>query len=136
MRTGVEHTMTTMPDTPNGSALRPGQRLLAAFGALLAGSAVGLSAYAAHGVEVAARANLQTAAFFAFGHGVALAALVPMARRRWTLVALALLAIGVTLFSGSLMSAQLFATSTRLAPAGGTMLMLGWLLWAIDALRR
>lgn len=128
--------MASMRNASAGSPSLHVQRLLAAFGGLLAGGAVGLSAYAAHGVEIAARANLQTAAFFAFGHGVALAALAPRAERRWARMALVILAIGVTLFSGALVSAYLFATPTRLAPAGGTMMMAGWLLWAIDALRR
>ena len=47
---------------------------LAAAGAVLAALAVGLSAYAAHGVADAhARGNLQLASLYAFGHGIALA---------------------------------------------------------------
>ena len=49
---------------------------LALCGGLLAAAAVGLSAYASHGVgDGQAQANLQTAALFGFGHGLALAAL-------------------------------------------------------------
>ena len=55
----------------------------AAAGAVLAALSIGLSAYAAHGVDDAhARANLQTACLHAFGHGIALAALWPRAARR------------------------------------------------------
>jgi uncharacterized membrane protein YgdD (TMEM256/DUF423 family) len=43
---------------------------------------------------------------------------------------------GIALFCGSLAAAALFATSTRLAPAGGTLLMLGWLLASVELLRK
>ena len=36
----------------------------------------------------------------------------------------------------SLVAGAMLGTSTRLAPAGGIMLMLGWVLWAVDAIRR
>jgi len=120
--------MTTKPRRLN--------RVFAAAGGVLAAAGVGLSAYAAHGAEGAARASLQSAALFALAHGIALAALSPHAPRRIGMLALAILLLGVVLFSGSLAAAHFFATSTRLAPMGGSMIMLGWLLYAVDALRR
>lgn len=116
-----------------GAAAR---RALAAFGALACGAAVGLSAYASHGLqgEDARRAGL--AALFAFGHGLALLLLAPHAASRFRVVALMMLALGVLLFSGSLLGAALASLPTALAPAGGLLLMLGWLIIAGDALRR
>lgn len=114
---------------------RRAHRILAAGGGVLAAAGVGLSAYAAHGAEGVARANLQSAALFALVHGIALAALSPHTPRRLGTLALAMLLLGVLLFSGSLAAAQFFGTPTRLAPMGGSMIMLGWLLFAADALR-
>ena len=110
---------------------------LALCGGLLAAAAVGLSAYASHGIAVAqAQPHVQTAALFAFGHGLALAALAPATTRRMGKAALCLLLLGTLLFSGSLVAGALGGLSTRLAPAGGITLMLGWVLWAVDAVRR
>ncbi len=110
---------------------------LALSGGLLAAIAVGLSAYASHGIAIAqAQSNVQTAALFAFGHGLALAALAPSTTRRMGKVALCLLLLGTLLFAGSLVGGALFGLPTRLAPAGGITLMLGWVLWAVDAIRR
>ncbi len=110
---------------------------LAAAGAVLAALAIGLSAYAAHGVADAhARGNLQTAGLYAFAHGVALAALAPAAARPLRLLALAGLLLGTLLFAGSLAGGALLGWPTRLAPFGGTVLMAGWLLLAIDSVRR
>jgi len=111
------------------------RRLLPFAGAVLAAAAVALSAYAAHGAAQDAQGRLQIAAVFAFGHGIALAALGPRAARRSGTVALAALLLGTLLFSGSLAAAQLFGTPTQLAPAGGMLLIAGWLLLAADALR-
>ena len=106
-------------------------------GGLLAAAAVGLSAYASHGITGdEAQSHVQMAALFAFGHGLALAALAPGTTRRLGTAALCLLLLGTLLFAGSLVGGALFGLPTRLAPAGGTTLMLGWVLWAIDAIRR
>ena len=112
------------------------RRALAAFGALACAAAVGLTAYASHGLqgEDARRAGL--AALFAFGHGLALLLLAPHAHTRTRVVGLIMLALGLGLFSGSLLGAALVAAPTTLAPGGGLLLMLGWLIIAIDALRR
>ena len=110
---------------------------LALSGGLLAAVAVGLSAYASHGIAAAqAQSHVQTAALFAFGHGLALAALVPSTTRRMGKAAVCLLLLGTLLFAGSLVGGALWGLPTRLAPAGGITLMLGWVLWAVDAVRR
>ena len=112
--------------------------LLAFAGALLAGLAVALGAYASHGVtDPQAQSNLQTATLYAFGHGVALAALAAGTTRSLGKAGLYLLLLGTLLFSGSLALVALGQLhSTRLAPVGGISLILGWVLWAADALRR
>lgn len=111
--------------------------LLAFSGAVLAALAVALSAYAAHGVADAhAQSNLQTATLYAFGHGIALAALAAGTTRSLGRAGLYLLLLGTLLFSGSLALAALTQVSGKLAPVGGIGLILGWLAWALDAIRR
>lgn len=111
--------------------------VLACLGCLLAAAAIGLSAYAAHGVaDVAAQTRLQTAAWYAFGHGAVLAALGQASERLLSKAGLLLLLVGTLLFSGSLAGAVLAGWSTRLAPVGGTTLMIGWVVLALHALRR
>ena len=65
-----------------------------------------------------------------------LAALGAGTTRRMGKAALSLLLLGTLLFSGSLVGGALGGLPTRLAPAGGITLMLGWVLWAVDAVRR
>ncbi|MGH8086154.1 MAG: DUF423 domain-containing protein [Lysobacter sp.] len=133
----------TDPDRPD----RPGRfsspsRTLAASGGVLAAASVALFAYAAHAAHAAhaaepqVQASLHSAALFAFGHGIALAALAPRARRRLAVAALGGLLLGTLLFSGSLAGARFFGTPTTLAPLGGGLMILAWLLWAADAVRR
>ncbi|MET0814923.1 MAG: DUF423 domain-containing protein [Pseudoxanthomonas sp.] len=99
--------------------------------------AVALGAYASHGVADAhAQSNLQTAALYAFGHGVALAALAAGTSRTLGRLALYVLLIGTLLFSGSLALGAIVQVSTKLAPVGGIGLILGWVLWGLDAIRR
>ena len=110
-------------------------RLLAAVGALLCGLSVALGAYAAHAAGPEARSRLALAAAFAFGHGLALLVL----RGRTGAVALAArsaLLAGALLFAGSLAFAAMSGGRAPLAPFGGTLLILGWLLAAIDFLRK
>jgi len=112
--------------------------LPACLGALLAGASIALAAYAAHGVaDALAQSRLQTAALYAFGHGAVLAVLgSPLAERRLGTSALWILLLGTLLFSGSLAGAVLAGWSTTLAPVGGSLLMFGWLLLAVQSLRR
>lgn len=112
------------------------QRTFAATGALLAAAGSALSAYAAHAVEGAARASLQSAALFALVHGIALAAFSRQTPHRIGIVALAALLLGTLLFSGSLVGAHVWSLPTRLAPVGGMLMIGGWLLYALDAFRR
>ena len=109
-------------------------RLAGAAGALCAGAGVAMAAYASHGVSGQAASWLQTAALFAFGHGAAVALLSALPARALRL-AMALLLVGMLLFSGSLAGAALLAWPTALAPFGGSLMMLGWLLLAIDLAR-
>lgn len=113
-----------------------GSRVLTAAGAVLAAAAIALSAYAAHGAGGEVGAHLQMAALFAFGHGIALAALAPHATRRLMRIALAAMLLGVLMFSGSLAAAHLLGTPTMLSPYGGSLMILAWLGFAADALRR
>jgi uncharacterized membrane protein YgdD (TMEM256/DUF423 family) len=111
-------------------------RALASSGAVLAAASVALSAYAAHGAAGDAQASLQQAALFAFVHGIALAALAPRATRALARLALAALLLGVLLFSGSLAGAHWLDMPTRWAPMGGGLMILAWLVYAVDAARR
>ena len=113
-----------------------GPRALTAGGAMIAAVAIVLSAYAAHGAIGEARVHLQMAALFAFAHGIALAALAPHATRPLARLALAAMLLGVLMFSGSLGAAHFLGTPTMLAPFGGSLMIVAWLVFAADALRR
>jgi uncharacterized membrane protein YgdD (TMEM256/DUF423 family) len=110
--------------------------LHAAAGALLAAAGVGLGAYAAHAATPDARLRLYMAAAFAFGHGASLAVLAMDCPRRLGRAASWALLVGTVLFAGSLAGAALAGLPTRLAPLGGLLLIGGWLLLAVDRLRR
>ncbi|MEE7559831.1 DUF423 domain-containing protein [Xanthomonas sp. Kuri4-2] len=111
--------------------------LLAVLGALLAATAIGLSAYASHGVaDAVLQSRLQTAALYAFGHGAVLAVLGAATECALPRLALYLLLLGTLLFSGSLAAGVLLQASTRLAPVGGVTMMAGWVLLALAAMRR
>lgn len=111
-------------------------RWMVVAGAVQAALAIALAAYASHAGDAGARQSLFIASMFAFGHALALMALPPNARRRLGLAALGLVAVGCLLFSGNLVGAHFFDWPTRLAPAGGSLMMFGWLLYAADAARR
>jgi uncharacterized membrane protein YgdD (TMEM256/DUF423 family) len=112
------------------------QRWLGFAGAVLAAASVALSAYASHAASGAGQASLQAAAAMAFGHGIALAALSHLARRRLANIALAAMLLGTLLFSGGLVVAHVAGVPARTAPFGGSLLIAAWLAWALDALRR
>lgn len=112
-----------------------GTRWLAAAGSLLAAAGVAVSAYAAHAVQGDARSALYTAAVLAFGHGIALAALAPRTATRLGLVALWGLLSGTVLFSGSLVLDHALGLPVALAPFGGSLLILSWLLHAAAGVR-
>lgn len=111
---------------------------LAACGSLLAGAAVALSAYAAHAGTFApeVRGKLSNACLFALVHGIALAALAPLAVRRMAMAGLVAILVGTLLFSGSVIAGNLWGVSTALAPAGGLLLIAGWVLHAFSQWRR
>lgn len=115
--------------------LQSSARWLASAGALCAGLAVGLGAYASHAADDGSQARLGLAAVFLFGHGLALAALAPRALRNLGQFALGLIFLGMLLFSGSLGLAALLGTPTVAAPWGGALMMIGWVVYAGDALR-
>jgi uncharacterized membrane protein YgdD (TMEM256/DUF423 family) len=110
-------------------------RGLAALGAIACAASVGLGAYASHGLAQADARRAGLAALFLFGHGLALLVLATPTASRLRLVALAALASGMLVFSGSLLGAVFADTSTALAPTGGVLMMLAWLTLAVDALR-
>ncbi len=110
---------------------------LAFCGGLLAAAAIAASAYASHGVsEPLAQSHLNTAALYAFGHGVVLVGLGAATLNLLGRGALYVLLVGTLLFSGSLAGNVLAQWPTTLAPAGGITLMGGWVLLALSALKR
>jgi len=60
-----------------------------------------------------------------------LLALQPMLRSGGRLRLAGTLVLGVLLFAGSLVGAALFGWPTRLAPAGGMLMIGGWAGWAL-----
>jgi uncharacterized membrane protein YgdD (TMEM256/DUF423 family) len=114
-------------------------RLLIVLAALSGLLGVGLSAAAAH----VTGGSLATAAQFLLFHAPALLALVALAAAGLlhpTLAGVAgyVLALGLVLFSGDL-SRRAFSgapLAPMAAPAGGILMMLGWLLVGLSALLR
>jgi uncharacterized membrane protein YgdD (TMEM256/DUF423 family) len=120
--------------SPTGhDALRRG---LAAAGALFAALAIALGAYAAHGLPADAAARMQTPLLYLLVHGIALAALAPRQRNAIELGALGGFVFGVLLFCGSVIGAVLADWSTRLAPLGGMLLIVAWVVLAFGLMRR
>lgn len=111
-------------------------RAFGALGALFCAVAVALGAYAAHAADATAGARLQTASLYLFLHGIALLALQPQLRGRGRLLAAGTLALGALLFAGSLAGGALLGWPTRLAPTGGTLMIAGWISWALLQLSR
>ena len=125
------------------------------WGALLAAAAVGLGAYAAHGLEKQLiglgyetdlpkrLAWFETGARYQMFHAIALLLTGVIAERREnrrTLSAAAILFVaGMLLFSGSLYAMTLLGSDWRwlgaITPLGGLSFILGWILLAIGARR-
>lgn len=111
-------------------------RCLSASGAWFAAAGVALAAYAAHAAVGPDQARLQTAAVFAFGHGIALALAGRTALSRLASAAMGMIWLGVLLFCGSLSGSVIAHWPARLAPAGGMLMIAGWLAYSVDLLRR
>ena len=115
-------------------------RLYAALGALLGLTAVALSSYASHAMADAAAGDVRritVAIAMQVVHALLLLIIATWLRTGGgaLLHAAALsIVVGLALFCGSLYGAVLAGWPTALAPAGGVLLMLGWLLFAIAAL--
>lgn len=117
------------------------ERLSRVAAGLLGATAVVLGALGAHGVEMTdtQQANWELAVQYQLLHAVALLALSAMPNtgrlRRLTVAAFLL---GVVLFCGALYLPPLVGETalTKVAPWGGTLLIAGWVLVLLDALRK
>lgn len=111
------------------------------LGALTGLAAVGMAAAAAHGLEPIGPARLQMlrdAVQMQGWHALALVVTGLWVRRGGRLAywAGAAFLSGTILFCGAVYSRALYNSPLgKLAPAGGTLLMLGWALLAISAFR-
>jgi uncharacterized membrane protein YgdD (TMEM256/DUF423 family) len=107
---------------------------LAPIAAVACAGAVGLGAYASHAATPGQARQLALAAAFGFAHGLAL---IVLRDRQSTLGGLARLALflGLLGFCGGLCLAAFGGGRALTAPAGGSLLMIGWLLMAFDLWR-
>jgi uncharacterized membrane protein YgdD (TMEM256/DUF423 family) len=122
-----------------------GGKALVALGALLAAAAVALGAFGAHALKARlatdALALWQTAAQYHFWHALGVIAaglaLAHFPGNGWLRAAGLLLALGVLVFSGSLYALALSGARWlgALTPFGGMAFILGWLAFAVGALR-
>ncbi|HXV74855.1 MAG TPA: DUF423 domain-containing protein [Candidatus Polarisedimenticolaceae bacterium] len=115
-----------------------------ATGAIVAGSAVALGAFGAHGLKTRVAAELlavfETGVRYQMYHGLGLLA-VGLAAARWGGAAIQLAGwlflAGVALFSGTLY--LMTWTGARwlgaVTPIGGLLLIAGWIVLAVGALR-
>lgn len=118
-------------------------RLWIALGALAGLSATALAAWAAHGapqlLEPSQRAALQAGLALHGWHAAVLLAAGLWAERRGGLAhaAAGLIALGLLLFLAGVYSAAIAGRSLGpVAPTGGVVLMAGWALLAVTAIRR
>jgi uncharacterized membrane protein YgdD (TMEM256/DUF423 family) len=129
------------------AAMGAAARAFGVAGAVVAGLAVAAGAFGAHalrGMLPAERLDVfETAARYQMYHGLALLAVAWVVDRRpsWlAMVAGGAFALGVVLFSGSLVLLAVSGQSWlgAVAPAGGACFLLGWgaLAWAIGGPRR
>jgi len=112
------------------------ERAVAALAAIYCAAAVALGAYASHGLSGQPQIWVETAVAYLLPHALALFLLAQTASGKLRRAALFVLLIGVTLFAGSLIGAALWQWPTRLAPVGGSLLILGWLVQAVSVLKR
>lgn len=112
------------------------RRAIAAAGAVTCALAIVLGAAAAHVADEAARTRLDPAASYLLAHGLALALLAPRQSSRLELWALLLWILGSVLFCGSLVLSVASGIGAPLAPVGGVLLIVGWLLQAGAMLQR
>lgn len=111
-------------------------RLGRVTGAMMTAAAIALLAYAAHAnLRVEGRDLINKAAFFVFAHGIALVCLADE-QRPGAQLALCSIGMGTMLFSGSVLAKALFDWNPHAAPVGGSLMIVGWLVYAKDALHR
>ena len=116
-------------------------RLWVGLGALAGLGAVAMSAFAAHGLawlEPKALHMVESAAQMQGWHALALLATGVWAPRggRWGDAAGFAFTAGIVLFCGSVYALALKGIAAGgVAPAGGTLLMIGWALLGVSALR-
>lgn len=120
-------------------------RAMIVAGMLLAGLAVALGAFGAHGLEnrvtPSALAIWQTGVQYQFVHALGLllvAALWPRLNPRPAVLGATAFGLGILLFCGSLYALALGAPRMlgMIAPIGGSLFILGWIVLAIAALRK
>ncbi len=124
-----------MPPGPN---LRGMDRILIASGAVVGLLAVGAAALAAHSLDPATSTVVGRAVQMQGWHALALLACGLWAPRggRLALLAGGAFALGTLLFCGAVYLSALGGLRTGpTAPAGGVLLMLGWALLGLSALR-
>ncbi len=115
------------------------ERVFVGLAALAGLSGVGLSAYASHVLTGTAQVSVNAAVEMQLIHALALLFTAVWMPRGGVLAKLAGLAfvIGIALFCGAISVTYLAGIRlTPFAPAGGMILMGGWLLLALSALRR
>jgi uncharacterized membrane protein YgdD (TMEM256/DUF423 family) len=111
--------------------------LAVCFAALAGGLAVALGAWASHGTVEPAKSWLATAAQYQVVHALALLAAVLLrerlagAARHLAGTALVAFVLGIVLFCGALVALSVGHSWGVAAPAGGLLLMAGWLALAI-----
>ncbi len=107
---------------------------VSALAAIGCAASVALAAYASHAALPGQASRLGLAAAFAFGHGLVLI-LIAGRRSRTAGICRLLFLLGVAGFSGGLCFAVFMETRAATAPLGGSLLILGWIVLAVDLWR-
>jgi uncharacterized membrane protein YgdD (TMEM256/DUF423 family) len=112
----------------------PMVRLFVSFAGLCGAAGVALSAVAAH----AGGGNVGTAANFLLVHAPAFLAVGLLGAGRWLNIAAGVLFLGLMLFAGDLLARDYLGTRLfpGAAPAGGVLMIAGWIGIAIAGLLR